>query len=152
MRGRERERQRSPLAMEKKKFLKHGAAGHRSRYLSHAKRALYHLSYSPNLLVEEVQNRYFNHIFTHCQKRKVHLFSNRCLPFFLPSFLRSSHECVCTINEMETSKRSRKRRKAQGEDAKRETTTSGKKASTPPPQKKKKKKKKKPRTTAMRSC
>ena len=27
-----------------------GAAGYRSRYLSHAKRALYHLSYSPSPL------------------------------------------------------------------------------------------------------
>ena len=26
-----------------------GGAGHRSRYLSHAKRALYHLSYAPSL-------------------------------------------------------------------------------------------------------
>ena len=26
-----------------------GGAGYRSRYLSHAKRALYHLSYAPNL-------------------------------------------------------------------------------------------------------
>ena len=27
--------------------IKSGGAGHRSRYLSHAKRALYHLSYAP---------------------------------------------------------------------------------------------------------
>ena len=27
---------------------KNGGAGHRSPYLSHAKRALYHLSYTPN--------------------------------------------------------------------------------------------------------
>ena len=28
--------------------IKNGAGGYRSRYLSHAKRALYHLSYSPD--------------------------------------------------------------------------------------------------------
>ena len=31
-----------------KKMTKSGAAGYRSQYLSHAKRALYHLSYSPS--------------------------------------------------------------------------------------------------------
>ena len=30
-----------------------GAAGYRSRYLSHAKRALYHLSYSPSRLTNQ---------------------------------------------------------------------------------------------------
>ena len=33
----------------KKKFV--GGAGYRSRYLSHAKRALYHLSYAPQLML-----------------------------------------------------------------------------------------------------
>ena len=39
---------------------RHGGSGYRSRYLSHAKRALYHLSYAPSVdrlceLVERVQ-------------------------------------------------------------------------------------------------
>ena len=43
---------------EKLKFInlskKLGGAGYRSRYLSHAKRALYHLSYAPILIVQEL--------------------------------------------------------------------------------------------------
>ena len=31
----------------------YGAAGYRSRYFSHAKRALYHLSYSPSRLIDQ---------------------------------------------------------------------------------------------------
>ena len=36
----------------KKKF---GGAGYRSRYLSHAKRALYHLSYAPSYYVYSIK-------------------------------------------------------------------------------------------------
>lgn len=36
---------------KKKKWKKDGDAGDRTLYLSHAKRALYHLSYIPNLLL-----------------------------------------------------------------------------------------------------
>ena len=44
-----------------KKFQKCcGGAGYRSRYLSHAKRALYHLSYAPVLWVDQIfRNMYF---------------------------------------------------------------------------------------------
>ena len=36
--------------LKQKYFKSCGGAGYRSRYLSHAKRALYHLSYAPNLI------------------------------------------------------------------------------------------------------
>ncbi len=41
-----------------KKMLKKwvGGAGYRSRYLSHAKRALYHLSYAPILVNEGIES------------------------------------------------------------------------------------------------
>ena len=36
-----------------------GGAGHRSRYLSHAKRALYHLSYAPTPDINNMCDRSF---------------------------------------------------------------------------------------------
>ena len=38
---------------------KFGGAGHRSPYLSHAKRALYHLSYTPDTFNESGIDEYF---------------------------------------------------------------------------------------------
>ena len=45
--------------------MRDGGAGYRSRYLSHAKRALYHLSYAPDVLATLTsytlfRNRYFD--------------------------------------------------------------------------------------------
>ena len=87
----------------KKKIIKQtycGDAGHRSLYLSHAKRALYHLSYIPNK-----RTYYFYKIKTHesftnysdeiLQTVSLFLlninFSNSTYPLLYPSnFLRSS--------------------------------------------------------------
>jgi hypothetical protein len=38
-----------------------GEAGYRSLYLSHAKRALYHLSYIPIIIQHYIQNTYYSH-------------------------------------------------------------------------------------------
>ena len=39
------------LFVDTEKNVKHGDAGYRSPYLSHAKRALYHLSYIPRCMI-----------------------------------------------------------------------------------------------------
>ena len=45
------------LKLKRKRKKKSGGEGHRSPYLSHAKRALYHLSYTPYTLI--LKNAYF---------------------------------------------------------------------------------------------
>ena len=56
-----------------------GGAGYRSRYLSHAKRALYHLSYAPQLLL-----KYFSVFITGCLKGHLdELYKNKCITTLL---------------------------------------------------------------------
>ena len=46
--------------VKKDQNIEHGGAGYRSRYLSHAKRALYHLSYAPVLKTMSCACMYLN--------------------------------------------------------------------------------------------
>ena len=71
----------------KRKEKKAGCGGHRSRYLSHAKRSLYHLSYTPSKFIFSFQKLSLQTVVTLFSKMRVEYAAFRICAILLASVL-----------------------------------------------------------------